>query len=192
MMTSTPCLRLSAQRGTTAVEFAMTAIVFLVFIFGLIELSRAMYLWNTMAEVTRRGARAAAITDFADAAAMNLVRRRALFRSTAGGLPLAPEITDSHLTISHLRSNLAPVSPAPACPAQNVINCAADPDGASCIRFVKVQLCVPGGAGCTRVPYTSMLALDSLFSGSFHFPTFATVTPAGSLGYRPGATNVCP
>jgi len=37
-----------------------------------------------------------------------------------------------------------------------------------------------------------MLALDSLFSGSFHFPTFATVTPAGSLGYRPGATNVCP
>lgn len=192
MTPSAPCSRLSAQRGTTAVEFAMTAMLFFVFIFGLIELSRAMYLWNTMAEVTRRAARAAAITDFTDPAAMALVRRKALFRSTAGGLPLAPEITDAHLTVSYLRSNLAPVSPAPDCPAQNIINCAADPDGASCIRFVQVRLCVPGGAGCTRVPYTSMIALDSLFSGAFHFPTFATVTPASSLGYRPGATNVCP
>ncbi|MDP3668778.1 MAG: TadE family protein [Telluria sp.] len=187
-----PCPRLSAQRGTTAVEFALTAMVFMTFIFGLIELSRAMYLWNTMAEVTHRAARAAAITDFTDSAAMDMVRRKALFRSTAGGLPMGGDITDAHLTVSHLRSNLAPVSPMPTCPAQNIINCAADPDGASCIRFVQVRLCVPGGAGCTRVPYTSMLALDSLFSGSFHFPTFATVTPAGSLGYRPGATNVCP
>jgi len=191
MTTSTPSSRLSAQHGTTAVEFAMTAMVFVIFIFGLIELSRALYLWNTMAEVTRRAARGAAITNFSDSAAMDLVRRKALFRSTAGGLPMGGVITDAYLAISYLRSNLAPAT-VPDCPAQNVINCAADPDGASCIRFVKVQLCVPGGAGCTRVPYTSMLALDSLFSGSFHFPTFATVTPAGSLGYRPGATNVCP
>jgi len=169
----------------------MTAMVFVIFIFGLIELSRVLYLWNTMAEVTRRAARGAAITNFSDSAAMDLVRRKALFRSSAGGLPMGGEITDAYVTISYLRSNLSPAT-MPACPAQNIINCAADPDGASCIRFVQVRLCVPGGAECTRVPYTSMLALDSVFSGAFHFPTFATVTPAGSLGYRPGATNVCP
>lgn len=176
-----------------AVEFALVATLFLSVVFGMLELSRAMYLWNTLQEVTRRAARAAAVSDFSDAAAMDALRRRALFRSGAGELPLGAPVTDAHLRIDYLSLALSsdgsltptPIAGAalPANPAANLRNCGIDPYGASCIRYVRVRLCAPGADACGAVPYQTLVSLIHL---PLSLPVSTTVTPAESLGFVPG------
>ncbi len=51
----------SRQQGTTTVEFAIIAAAALIVLFGVIEVSRALFVWNTITEATRRGARVAAV-----------------------------------------------------------------------------------------------------------------------------------
>ena len=51
--------RRTSQAGTTAVEFAITSIFFFLLVFGILELARIMYVFNTLQEVTRRAAAAA-------------------------------------------------------------------------------------------------------------------------------------
>ncbi|MDT1883665.1 pilus assembly protein, partial [Acinetobacter baumannii] len=58
------------QQGVAAMEFSLVAIVFFLMFFGMLELTRAMYIVNTLQEVTRRAAALAANSDFSDAAAM--------------------------------------------------------------------------------------------------------------------------
>lgn len=183
---------LAAQRGATAVEFAYCAIFFFSFVFGMFELSRALYLWNTMTEVTRRAARAAAVSTF-DAASKDLVRHHAMFDSTR--LPMAGDITEGHLAIDYLQSDgVTPVAAMPLCPTENLINCTANPNGPRCIRFVRVRLCLDGSGSCSQIPYTTMTGLENLIPGSFSFsfPRFTTIAPIGSLGRRPGITTTCP
>lgn len=178
------------QRGFAAVEFAMVALFFFTFIFAMFELSRALYLWNTMTEVTRRAARAAAVSGF-DAASKNAVRRHAMFDATT--LPLAGDITDAHLAIDYLQGDAAtPVTAMPLCPTANLINCTANPNGPGCIRFVRVRLCLDGPGSCSQVPYTTMSGLDSFTPGSLSFPRFTTISPVGSLGRSPAITSTCP
>jgi hypothetical protein len=52
---------LTAQRGVYAVEFAIAAMVFFTVLFMVIEFSRLLFSWNLMEEITRRGARLAAV-----------------------------------------------------------------------------------------------------------------------------------
>lgn len=172
------------QRGATAVEFGFCAIFFFTFIFGMIELSRALYLWNTMTEVTRRAARAAAHADFSSAATMTAVRQRAMFDSIT--LPMAGQITSNYLTIDYLQADRqSAVNPMPGSPTENLVNCTANPNAANCIRFVRVRLCQGGGSACSRVPYESLGGIEIFSPSTFKFPTFATITPAGSLGRMP-------
>lgn len=178
------------QRGMAAVEFAMFALIFFIFIFGMFELSRALYLWNTMTEVTRRAARAAAVSGF-DATAQNAVRRYAMFDSAT--LSMAGDVSDQHLAIDYLRSDgVTAVTAMPLCPTANLVNCTANPNGASCIRFVRVRLCLDGPGSCSQVPYTTMTGLDSFAPGSLSFPRFTTISPVGSLGRSPAVTSTCP
>lgn len=51
------------QRGATAVEFALTVIIFLSLTFAVIEFARFMFLWTTAVEATRLGARVAVVCD---------------------------------------------------------------------------------------------------------------------------------
>lgn len=51
----------ATQRGIYAVEFAVAAMVFFTVLFMVIEFSRLLFSWNLMEEVTRRGARLAAV-----------------------------------------------------------------------------------------------------------------------------------
>ena len=59
--------RLHAQRGATAVEFALIAL-FILFplLFASIELGRVVFYWNAATEVTRLGARLAVVCDLDD------------------------------------------------------------------------------------------------------------------------------
>lgn len=167
--------------------------LFLLLVYLVLETARASYLMNTVVAVTQRAARAAAVTDFTDGVAMDKVRQWAIFRTSAGPLALGGAIDQTYVRIDYLSLGPSgarlPVTVLPACPQENLVNCIDDPHGASCIRFVRARLCLPGaGADCAPVPYAPLLpGLASLFSRagvSVPMGVAATVTPAASLGYR--------
>lgn len=49
------------QAGLSIVEFAISAAALLIVMFGCLEVARLLFVWNSLAEGTRRGARMAAI-----------------------------------------------------------------------------------------------------------------------------------
>ena len=190
------------QGGVFAVEFAMLALLFFLFLFAMLELARAVYVWNMVHEITRRAARGAAVTDFSDAGALQAVRAHAVLRTTPGALPLGGGISDAYVRIDYLSQAAGgalaavPVTVMPGCPQRNRINCLDDPHGASCIRFVRARLCVPGdGARCERVPYRPVLPLLGVMfpsgAGAVRLPSGTTTAVAESLGY-PDNPNFCP
>ena len=75
------------QKGTTTVEFAVVAALLLTLLFGVIEVGRAMFVWNTLNEATRRGARVAAVCPVDHAS----VARVTIFGEPLGGDALGPQ-----------------------------------------------------------------------------------------------------
>lgn len=57
------------QRGAAAVEFALIASLLFMLLFGIMEMSRVLFYWNTATEATRLGARLAVVCN-KDAAAI--------------------------------------------------------------------------------------------------------------------------
>lgn len=55
------------QSGATAVEFALVSAIFFTLLLGALEVGRLLFIWNTVAEGTRWGARVAAVCDLNDA-----------------------------------------------------------------------------------------------------------------------------
>lgn len=184
------------QLGGAAVEFALVALIFFILFFGIVELARAMYLCNTLQEVTRRAAALAVNTDFSNEGAMQDVREQAIFRTTPGVLLMGDPISDRHVKIDYLRlpanSNI-PVSlgaALPANPLENRVNCAQDMEGARCIRLVRVRICMPGGGAdeCDAVPYVPMF---SLIPFSFALPFSTTIATVEGLGMPVGVPCEC-
>ncbi|MES2742343.1 MAG: TadE family protein [Pseudomonadota bacterium] len=192
--------RPGGRAGAFTVEFALTLVFFLALVFAMLELGRAVYLWNTLQEVTRRAARGAAIANFADPAIMDQVRQRALLRASPGALALGGALGEGHVRIDYLAldsgNQLQAIAVLPACPPRNLVNCQSDPHGASCIRFVRVRICLPGaGSACQAVPYQPMVPwvgdLFAIGGVAINLPQSTTVTRAETLGYRPGMA-LCP
>ncbi|MDQ2819533.1 MAG: pilus assembly protein [Pseudomonadota bacterium] len=188
----------SGQRGTAAVEFALVAMIFLTLLFGIIELARSMYLFNTLKEVTRRAANDAANIDFRDQSRLDQVRQRAIFRTNSGELLLGDPVTDQSILIDYLavtrdaggKLALAPIATGslPSCVACNRVTCMRDPNDSSCIRFVRARICAGGSDGtCQAVQYKTLFSLLNLH---FALPTSPTLVPAESLGFVQGA--ICP
>jgi Flp pilus assembly protein TadG len=180
------------------VEFALSVVIFFGVLFFVIELARALYLSNTLQEATRRAAHAAVVSDFSDAAVMAGVRQDAVLRDAPGTLMLGAPVTDAHIRIDYLSlaraanggMTLTPItaSDLPACPTRARLNCAANPNGANCIRFVRVRVCAPGTGDCGPVPYQPILPLTSL---GYALPVSTTIARAESLGFAPGSP-LCP
>ena len=106
------------RRGSATVEFGLMCVVFMPLLFAMFEYGRVLFLWNTLPEVTQRAARAAAITDFSNPAAMQALRRAALFRADDGALPLAPNVSSAAIRIEYLWQNAAgELAPVPLLPA---------------------------------------------------------------------------
>jgi Flp pilus assembly protein TadG len=174
------------QAGVAAIEFALLAIVFFTIIFAIIELARLLYVYNTLQEVTRRAASAAINVYPNEATTIAAVKRAAIFRNSSGELVLAPPVTDAHVRLSYLRSdlNVIPTGSLPPNAATNRQICANNPHAANCIRFVQAQVCDPAVAdACTAVRSQTLLPLIEL-NLPLHKAT--TITPVGSLGYVPG------
>ena len=56
------------SRGATVVEFAVVVIVLIFIVFGLVEMGRLFYQWNSAVDAVHRGARSAAIAAVGDKA----------------------------------------------------------------------------------------------------------------------------
>jgi hypothetical protein len=197
MSANNPSLPLAVPRGqdgAATVEFAMLAIVFLAFIFGIVELARAMYLYNTLQEVTRRAAKEAASTNFKDGDALKRLRYLSVMRDTPGTLPLGTPVTDEYVRIDYLalvrnsdgslKMEKIAAGALPADPAANRMTCLTNPHAASCIRFVQVQICDPAvTATCARIQYQMLFPLIQL---PLPLPRATTIATAESLGFIPG------
>ncbi len=181
--------------GAYIVELALLAPIFFLFLFGIIELARALYLFGTAHEITRAAARLAALSS---PAALAEVRQRAIFRDSPGRLALGGAIDDSYVKIDYLAvaadGTQTPITP--SCPARNIVNCVNNPHAANCARLVRARLCQPGAAECGTIPYEPLMPLmGALFNGPggplLSVPNAVTVVPIQSLGYRPGM-SACP
>lgn len=199
LLSSAPWRTRSSQSGTAAVEVALLMGIFLVFVFGVIELARVMYVYNTLQEVTRRVARASVHVDFQDNAALSRIRQRAIFRDSPGELVLAAPVSDRHIRIDYLSltrkedgsMTMTPIaeSSLPSCPALNRQICMADPNSPSCIRFVRARICDPENPnGCDPVQFKTIFPLVAL---PLNLPKATTIATAESLGFLPG-TPPCP
>ena len=198
MKTSHPALiqPKTAQRGVAAVEFALVAIPFFLLLFGAIEFGRLLYLWNTVQEVTRNAARQAVVTDFTNGAAIDAIKRSAVFRATTTTgrvtLPAASEITNANVNIRYLNAAGTVPTVMPIDPGDNIAACLDATRTESCIRFVEV--CVSTGNTCLPADSISFVPMISLFSQSGQYSTdlrglripLSTVRmPAESLGFQP-------
>jgi Flp pilus assembly protein TadG len=186
--------RNARQAGVAAVEFAIVASVFFLFIFGIMELVRVMYVINTLQEVTRRAAVDAAHKP-TDNDTLAQVRANAIFRDGPGILLLADPVTDAHVRIDYLAllrnadgstsPTLIPPSSVPSTPAQNRVNCAANANAPNCVRLVRTRICAPSGDGaCPSVPYKTLFSMIEL---PIPLPTSTTIVPVQGLGYTPSS-----
>lgn len=185
------------QRGTFAVEFAIILMLLLVLLFGIVDLARLMYIYNTLQDTTRQAAFGASVTDYRDRNALDLLRQQAIFRTTPGGLVLGAPITDSSIQIDYLAlvrnadatQTLTPIAPGdmPSCPARNRVTCAGNPNDPQCIRFIRARICDPADASaCAPVHFQSLFGL---FPSGAVLPTSTTIVPAETLGYSAGAAT---
>lgn len=187
-----------ASGGSVTVEFALSVTIFFIVMFGILELAHAFYVSSTVVEATRRAAYAAAVTDFSNEEAMNALRQAAILRVSPGTMPMGAPITDAYIRIDYLALTRAgdgtlsltpiPEGNRPACPARARILCNTDPNGAACIRFVRVRLCAPNDPDCGPVAYQPMLPFTGF---GYSLPTATTIAKAESLGFQPGSA-LCP
>lgn len=187
------------QSGAFIVEFAIIVPVLLTFLFGIVEIARIMYIYNTLQDATRRAAFDASVTDYRQQPALQLLKQRAIFRQSPGELILGAPITDEHFRIDYLalvRNNdnslaMTPIMPAqmPSCPARNRVICTTDPNDSRCIRFVRVRVCDPvNSTTCLPVHYEPLFGL---FPATARIPTSTTIVIASTLGYTSGQAP-CP
>jgi len=186
--------RARTQRGVAAVEFALVVVVFLALVFGVLELARSVYLINTLQEVTRRAANAAAHVDFRDTSRMSAVRQSAIFRDSGGPLLLGDPVTDNNVRIDYLAAVRAssgqltltpiPASAMPSCPARNRVICKSDPNDSSCIRFIRARVCgASDGDACPALRYQVAFPFIDM---PFNLPAAPTIVSAESLGFVQG------
>ena len=97
------------QQGFTTLEAAIGAALMLIVLFGTIEVARAVFVWNFLDEVTRRGARVAAVCpiDYPG------VTKAAIFADPTLGDTVSPHVKDletSDIDIDYLDANGTPGS----------------------------------------------------------------------------------
>lgn len=76
------------QQGAVAVEFALVALLLFTLLFGIMEMSRVLFYWNTATEATRLGARLAVVCS-KDAAIIKTRMSSILSILTPGNIDIA-------------------------------------------------------------------------------------------------------
>lgn len=172
----TPAFKTSLQRqsGAAIVEFALICAIFIALIIATIEFGRMLYVYNSMQEISRRGAREATVRWISDSAA---IKSAALFG--ANTLPGAPEVTNSNIFIRYLRANgIDEVTTTPLDAGDNLAACNDVTRTAECITYVEVSV--------RNVTYTPLIFNPASVTTSrpnVSLPQATTVVYAESLGF---------
>jgi hypothetical protein len=179
----------TAQTGVAAVEFSLVIVVFLMLLYGIMEIARSMYMFNTLQEVTRAAAAGAANADFSEGA-RNRVRRNAIFRDAADtrGLLFGDPVTAEHIRIDYMALERVGNDTNPkiipsaileaSTPEANRLVCMKNPNDTNCVRLIRVQVCMPG-TDCQQVAYQPIFPLVSL---PLFLPISRTIVAAETLG----------
>lgn len=175
------------QRGASAVEFGIIAMLFFTLLFGIIEFGRFFYLYNTVQEVTRCAARQAVVTwkgdnggDWSGATVIGTtipIRQYCLFEQNE--LVAGWEISTANIQLRALNLNYEETNPADI--TTNLTNCVTSPANANCIRFVEASVQACNNQGCQPIQYQPMFGLIPLQVG---IPNSTVRMPAESLGYH--------
>jgi Flp pilus assembly pilin Flp len=179
------------QQGATAVEFGLVIVAFFMVVFGILEVARLIFLFNTLQEVTRRAATAASNTDFTSTSELAEIRQSAIFRDSAGGLVLMNELTYESIRIDYMSLNrdtdgtltmvAIPANILPSSPADNRKKCLIDPNSPSCIRIVRVRVCQSRiSPDCEPMQFQSSFPL--LFTFTMPLTRATTLAKAETLG----------
>ena len=89
----------SNERGSSLVEFAIAATVFLTALFGVIEFGRALWVHNALSDAARRGARYAVLHSPDD---MDQVKNVVVYGDPAGGTqPVVADLTPDNVTVTY-------------------------------------------------------------------------------------------
>lgn len=150
------------QRGVTTVEFAVVGALFFTLLLGSIEVGRAMFVWNTLTEATRRGARVAAVCGINHPA----IARVTVFgdpRANNNNSPILPNLTTANVAVAYLNAAGAPT--------------------AVFTQIASVQVSIVNYQHNMLIPFVGRL---------LNAPPFATTLPSESLGVVPGVgSNRC-
>jgi hypothetical protein len=149
------------QQGLTTVEFAIVATTFFMILFGVIEVSRGLFVWNTIGEATRRGARVAVVCPPNHSAPA----RAAVFSNNPGGgssSPVLSGLTMDNIAVAYLDADGEPTA------------VVAD------IRYVRVSI----------TDYEHQFLIP-LLTQTITVPPFSTTLPRESLGKNPDGPPEC-
>ncbi len=158
------------QKGLYIVEFALVAALFFVLMFALVEFARTLFVWNTLTEATRRGARLAAVCPVGHAS----IAKVTIFNApgaSAGAGPILPGLNSSAVVTEYLDQSGSVTA------------------GFNNIRYVRVRI--------TGFQHTLMIPalLPGLPNMTLTTPSFETTLPRESLGAVPdtgGGSTQCP
>lgn len=108
------------QKGQSLAEFALVLPVLALLIFGLLDLGRAVYMYNTLANAARTGARVASVNQNADTNGTCNPLNRTDWSIVACILEIGISIpiTRSDIDIQYVGSSCVPRQLDPACIAQ--------------------------------------------------------------------------
>jgi Flp pilus assembly protein TadG len=159
------------QRGVAAVEFALVALLFFTILLAIIEIGRMLFIFNTLQEMTRRGAREAVVR-WVDATNQADIKSIAVFNGTS--MPANPDLTTANITITYLQKDgVSEVTTLPANPGDNLSACGDSTRVANCIYYVRVSI--------TGVTFTPMMGLFDFLT--MPLPTSGVTMHAESLGF---------
>jgi hypothetical protein len=149
-------------QGLTTVEFAIVGLLALVALIAVLEVGRALFVFNALDESTRRGARMAVVCAPGDPA----IVQTALFATGGGASPLVNGLSADHIAVEYLTTTGSVI----ADPAANY----------GAIRYVRVRI----------DDYEHQLLIP-LFMTRFTTPEFPTTLPRESLGVSREGTYSC-
>ncbi|MDN3651727.1 pilus assembly protein [Thalassotalea ponticola] len=156
-------------KGLYTVEFAIVGSVFLLLFFAAIEISRLMFTWNVLTEVSRRAARVATVcnllTDNTDITSIPVATSPpsgVTSAAIAGVENIIPNLSAANIRISYLTRTGANAS------------------SLSTLNLVRAEI----------INYQHDLLIPGLFI-TLNSPTFSTTLPAESLGATRWGYTTC-
>lgn len=160
------------QQGTAAVEFAIIGAVFFLVLFAVIEFGRLLYVWESLNEAARRGARIATVCPVNHDA----IKRITVFNDpiTDGASAILDGLTTDDVTVEYLNEQGLAL---------------ADPEDTEwCdIRYVRTR--ITGYQHNLLIPLFEFLP-DS-YQAVLNGPEFSTTLPRESLGVVPDVGYEC-